>query len=288
VAVTPVPAATIMLLRESASTPEVLMLERHAKSEFLPELYVFPGGRVDPGDHELVDRVSGLTREQASALAPTVPPEQALAFFVAAIRETFEEAGVLLARRRGESSLISGELAAELSQHRLDMQGGGTALCDLAAEHDLELAVDSLTVHGHWITPEIVPKRFDTLFFCAAAPADHLASHDGVESTDHVWIRPEDAIAQADSGERQMIFPTIANLQTIAGHPNVGAVLESSHARPVVPVLPTVRRDGDARRLVIPPEAGYELSDEILTLPKPGGDRPKREKSERQEKQEPK
>lgn len=262
-----VPAATIMLLREGSASPEVLMLERHAKSEFLPDLYVFPGGRVDPGDHELADRVGGLTAADATKLATSVDPGAALAFFVAAIRETFEEAGVLLARRRGERALVSGALAAEVSAHRLSIQDGTTPLREIVESYDLELAADQLSVHGHWITPEIVPRRFDTLFFTAVAPRDHEAAHDGVESTDHVWIRPDDAIAQAKRKQRQMIFPTLANLQTIAGFPSVDQAIESSRQRKVVPILPTLAGEGKDRRLVISPDAGYPVTEEKLELP---------------------
>lgn len=265
--VEPVPAATIMLLREAAGSPEVLMLERHAKSAFLPDLYVFPGGRVDPGDHELADRVGGLSAEDAVALASSVDPEAALAFFVAAIRETFEEAGVLLARKRGESTLVSGALAADLSAHRLEMQAGKRPLRHIVEQYDLELAGDCLCVHGHWITPEIVPNRFDTLFFAAAAPSDHHATHDGVESSDHVWIRPAEAIAQAKRKQRRMIFPTLANLQTIAGFERVEDAIESSRARKVVPILPTLAGEGENRKLVIPPDAGYPMTEEKLELP---------------------
>jgi 8-oxo-dGTP pyrophosphatase MutT (NUDIX family) len=266
-AATPVPAATIMLVREASPSPEVLMIQRHAKSEFLPDLYVFPGGRVDPGDHELADRVSGLSTEEAMQRANSVDAEAALGFFVAGIRETFEEAGVLLARRRGESALVSGALAAELSRHRLDMQSGKLSLREIVEDNDLELAADRLQVHGHWITPAVVPRRFDTLFFTAAAPADHQAAHDGVESTNYVWIRPEEALEQAKRKERQMIFPTLANLQTIAGFAKVDEIVESSRQRPVVPITPTIVGEGDDRRLVIPTDAGYPLSQEKLELP---------------------
>jgi len=262
-----VPAATIMLLREGPVSPEVLMLERHAKSEFLPDLYVFPGGRVDPGDHELADRVGRLTAAEATRRAESVDPDTALAFFVAAIRETFEEAGVLLARRRGEDALVSGALAAEISAHRLAIQDGSQPLREIVERYDLELAADCLSVHGHWITPEIVPRRFDTLFFAAAAPRDHRATHDGVESSDHVWIRPDEAIAQARAGRRQMIFPTLANLQTLAGFPCVEDALESSRQRKVVPILPSVAVDGDERKLVIAPDSGYPLTEDKLELP---------------------
>jgi 8-oxo-dGTP pyrophosphatase MutT (NUDIX family) len=264
---TPVPAATVMLLREGARSPEVLMLERHAKSEFLPDLYVFPGGRVDPGDHELADRVGGIGPDEACARAHTVDAEQALGFYVAAIRETFEEAGVLLARRRGESAIVAGELVAEISRHRLAMQAGEHSFREIVEEHDLDLAADLLSVHGHWITPEIVPHRFDTLFFLAAAPADHRAAHDGVESSNHVWIRPEDALAQAGRKEHQMIFPQVANLETLSGFTSVAAALRASRERPVVPVTPRVVSEGSARKLVIPADAGYRVTEDALEMP---------------------
>jgi 8-oxo-dGTP pyrophosphatase MutT (NUDIX family) len=256
-----------MLLRQAGTSPEVLMLERHAKSEFLPDLYVFPGGRVEPGDHELADRVGGLTGEEAMRRAHSVDPAAALGFFVAAIRETFEEAGVLLARRRGERALVSGSLVEELGAHRLAMQEGTRGLREIVEEYDLELAADRLCVHGHWITPEIVPHRFDTLFFTAAAPPGQRAAHDGVESTDHVWIRPEEALVQAKRKEKQMIFPTLANLQTIAGFAEVEAIVESSRMRRVVPITPALAGSGSERRLVIPGDVGYPLTEEKLELP---------------------
>jgi 8-oxo-dGTP pyrophosphatase MutT (NUDIX family) len=243
------------------------MLERHANSDFLPDLYVFPGGRVDPGDHELADRVGGLSAAQASERAASVDPGTALAFFVAAIRETFEEAGVLLARQRGESALVSGALAVELSRQRLALQDGTRSLRQLVEEYDLELEASGLSVHGHWITPEIVPKRFDTLFFTAAAPADQQATHDGIESSNHVWIQPAEAIAQAKRKQRQMIFPTLANLQTLLGFERVEDAIESSRKRKVVPILPTVSAVGDERKLVIPANAGYPTTQEKLELP---------------------
>ena len=256
-----------MLLREGERSPEVLLLERHAKSEFLPDLYVFPGGRVDAGDRELAERVVGISEAEAVARAHTVDPELALGFFVAAIRETFEEAGVLLARRRGESALVDAARVDVLSRHRLEIQSGQLAFREIIESEDLELAADRLTVHGQWITPEMVPRRFDTLFFAAAAPADHIAAHDGIESTDSVWIRPEDALAQARAKQRQMIFPTLANLQTISGFDDVDAIITSSRARKVVPVLPKIAGEGKQRRMVIPADAGYPTTQEELELP---------------------
>ena len=243
------------------------MLERHAKSEFLPDLYVFPGGRVDPGDHDLADRVGGITPAEARERAHTVDAEHALGFYVAAIRETFEEAGVLLARRRGERDIVGGDLVAEISQHQLTMQSGELPFREIIEDNDLELAADHLSIHGHWITPPVVPHRFDTLFFLAAAPRDHAAVHDGVESSSHVWIRPEDALEQARDRRRQMIFPQIANLETLTGFDDVEQALAGSRGRPVVPITPEIAGDGDGRKLVIPKDAGYAVTEDKLELP---------------------
>jgi 8-oxo-dGTP pyrophosphatase MutT (NUDIX family) len=258
----PVPAATIILLRETPVSPEVLMIRRSVKSEFLPDLYVFPGGRVDEPDHELADRTGEFDAERAATLAATVDPKLALGFYVAAIRETYEEAGILLARRRGETQLIDESTVKDLGQHRLAVQDGSMSFRDVLEREDLDLAVDLLALHAHWITPQMMPHRYDTLFFAASTPLGQLAAHDGFESTAHVWIRPEEALEQAISGERQMVFPTKCNLETLCGHPDVDAAVAASAARPVVPILPTVEKRDGTPMVVIPEEAAYPTSAE--------------------------
>jgi 8-oxo-dGTP pyrophosphatase MutT (NUDIX family) len=264
---TPVPAATVILLRDSERSPEVLMIERHAKSEFLPDMYVFPGGRLESQDRALAHRVRGLAPRKAAEALGLEDPEVALGLFVAAIRETFEESGIVLARARGETELLDAARATALARHRLDVQQGHVAFPQLVEAEDLELAADRLAVHAHWITPEPVPRRFDTHFFSALAPAGQLARHDGIEATDHVWIRPEDAIDQARGGKRRMIFPTLCNLQTLAGFADALAAFEASRARPVVTVLPVIVEEDGRRKLRIPADAGYAITED----PAPGG-----------------
>ena len=255
------PAATVMLLRDAAPSPEVLMVQRSVESEFLPDLYVFPGGRVDDADAELADRVVGRSPADLTRRADDVDARRAVALYAAAVRETFEEVGVLLVRRRGESELLAPEAAAKLQVHRLAVQRGDLPFRELIEREDLVLAADRLALHGRWITPEMVPKRFDTFFFSALAPTGQVATHDGIESTHHVWIRPEDALAQAAAGERQIILPTQGNLETTAGFAKAGDVLAASELRPVVPVLPTLEvRDGQ-RRIVIREDAGYPTTE---------------------------
>jgi 8-oxo-dGTP pyrophosphatase MutT (NUDIX family) len=255
----PLPASTVILLREGTVSPETLMIERHSKSDFLPDLYVFPGGRVEEQDDALGDRVHGLTGTDAARLLSHLPRETALGFFVAAIRETFEEAGILLARRRGEAALLREEDAPEAFGLRFELQAGRMSFRDLVERYDLELAGDLLAVHAHWITPEPVPRRFDTVFFTALTPPGQLARHDGIETTDHVWIRPENALEQMRSGTRRIIFPTAMNLETLCGFSSAPEALEASRKRPVVPVLPRVEEREGERVVVIPQEAGYPV-----------------------------
>ncbi len=257
---TPIPAATVMLLQDGPVSPRVLMLKRHSRSKVLPELYVFPGGRVDAGDATLASRLTGFSPDRLT----DVEPELAASFFVAAIRETFEEAGILLARRRGDSELLDAETLRPLLALRHDLQSGRTSFGDFVGHEDLVLAADLLAVHAHWITPEVVPRRFDTVFFTACAPAGHLAHHDGVEASAHVWIRPEDALAELARGERQIIFPTACNLETLAGFPSCDDVLEASRARRVVTVMPVLEEDEGGKALVIPATAGYRTTRERL------------------------
>jgi len=260
----PLPAATVLRDAERDGTPEVLLLRRHGRSGVLPDMYVFPGGRVEERDRAREGCFGALGADRVRELAATVAPETAPAYLVAAIRETFEEAGILLARPRGTGELLPPGHAHELSARRLEVQSGALDFLELMQSEGLELAADLFSPHAHWITPEVVPQRFDTLFFAAIAPGDQAAAHDGVESTEHVWIRPEDALAEAGRGERRMIFPTLCNLDSLSGFASAAQALEASRARPVLPILPTViERDG-RRCLVIPPEAGYRTLEDTL------------------------
>lgn len=262
--VEPAPAATVILLRDSVAGPEVLLLERHAKSEFLPDAYVFPGGRVDAEDHALAARVAGVTAAQAGAALRTVEPDLALGFFVAAIRETYEESGLLLARRRGSSALLDAASASALARHRLGVQSGERSFRELVLAEDLELAADLLAAHAHWITPEDSPRRFDTIFFAAETPPGQQALHDGVELTAHVWVRPEQGLAEYRAGRRQMILPTWANLETLLGFDCASDALAASRRRALVPILPVLRERDGKRRIEIPAGAGYPTIEELL------------------------
>jgi 8-oxo-dGTP pyrophosphatase MutT (NUDIX family) len=220
------PASTVLLLRDGAAGLEVFMVVRHHEIDFASGALVFPGGRVEPADVVLAGG-------DASA-----------AFRVAAIRETWEECGVLLASP-GTPPPAEGDFAAMLAARCLVPDAGG------------------LAHFAHWITPLPIAKRFDTHFFLAAAPDGQHAVHDGHEAVDSVWIRPMDALAAAEAATRKIVFPTRMNLVKLARHDSVAAAFAAAQATPVVTVLPQMRMTQAGRVLHIPAAAGYG-GDEFL------------------------
>jgi 8-oxo-dGTP pyrophosphatase MutT (NUDIX family) len=257
-AVTPRPASTVLLLRDSAAGDagneiEVFMMVRHYQIDFSSGALVFPGGSVDAGDKEIIARPELYSGGDGL-------DEATLSFRIAAIRETFEESGILVARPRGSKTLIDGTRAAEIeASHRTALCEGKTSFLNVVAESGISLALDELVPYAHWVTPEGMSKRFDTWFFLAAAPPAQLGAHDGRESTDSIWVSPREALAGGESGRFKLPFPTTRNLIRLGKQPNVRAALEDMRGKPIVTVTPVMTRlDNGGRRLRIPAEAGYD------------------------------
>jgi 8-oxo-dGTP pyrophosphatase MutT (NUDIX family) len=253
------PSATILLVRDGARAGadqglEVFMVQRHHQIDFASSALVFPGGKVDPGDRD--PRLRARCGAAAAGL-----DDDALAIHVAAIRETFEECGVLLARPRGEEALVeAGRLASIQERYAEPLAAHDLPISEVAEDEDLELAIEALVPFAHWITPTFMPKRFDTWFFLVAAPPDQLAAHDGVESVDSLWTTVDRAMADADAGTRTIIFPTRMQLGKLGQSRTVDEALAAARAAPVVTVMPRMERDaGGARRMVLPEDAGYDL-----------------------------
>lgn len=219
-------ASTLMLLRDATGSIEVLMLQRHPESVFAPGAFVFPGGAVDEADSHpsAVDACSGRTDQDASARLGIA--RGGLAFWVAAVRESFEEAGVLLAgQEAGPLSLTDAATARRFGEHRAGLWAGRLTLGELC---ELEgLTVDAASIHyfSHWITPEGPPRRFDTHFFVAEVPPDQEPSHDDDETVDSVWISPAVALDKADRGDMDVLLPTRRNLEALADFDTTGAVI---------------------------------------------------------------
>jgi 8-oxo-dGTP pyrophosphatase MutT (NUDIX family) len=251
---TPVPAATILMLRNGTSALEVFMVVRHHKIDFATGALVFPGGKVDEGDLAVRDFCT------ADASLPDVE----LAFQVGAIREAFEECGILLARPSGQTELVSGTRLAELDHFRDRLHKGELSLREFLEQQQLRLACDQLQHFAHWITPEMMPKRFDTHFYLAQAPADHLAAHDGHESVDSVWISPTAALKGNEEGTYTIIFPTRLNVEMLGLSNSVADAMRMADERNIVSVLPWIEQRDDGGYLCIPPESGYSLSEEKM------------------------
>lgn len=250
-AAAPRPASTVLLLRESAGI-EVFMMVRHYQIEFASGALVFPGGSVDKGDREIA---------ADPALHGGAADSEDMTYRIAAIRETFEESGILLARPRGSEAMIGAGEAARIGEaHRLALCEGKISFARIVADNGLVLAADQLAYYARWITPTALPKRFDTRFFLAKAPPDQLGMHDGREATDSIWIAPQEAVAGGASGRFKLPFPTTRNLIKLGRHRQADAALAEARVTPVVTVEPTMSLDGDKRILTIPAEAGYDGS----------------------------
>ncbi len=257
-AAVPVPAATILMLRDGPDGLEVFMVVRHHQIDFASGALVFPGGKVDAGDFKVVDRCIGTGDADDTEIA----------MMAGAIREAFEECGILLARPAGTDELVDAERLKTLEHYRDKLNNGDLLLRDFLEIEDLELACDQLTSFAHWITPDMMPKRFDTKFYLASAPADHLAVHDGHESVDSVWIRPEDALAGIESGKYTIIFPTRLNVEMLDESQSVAAAISDANTRTIVTVLPWMEKRDDGMYLCIPGDAGYRISEEKMDAPR--------------------
>jgi 8-oxo-dGTP pyrophosphatase MutT (NUDIX family) len=246
------PASTVVILRDAPGGIEVFMVVRHREIDFASGALVFPGGKVDAQD-------SGSVWTELIAAAPSAPDRS---FFVAAGRETFEEAGLVLARHRGAMDLVDAATADRLvGAHRARLLRGEVSFGDIVRSEDLALALDILVPFAHWITPEAVPKRFDTHFFLVAAPVSQLGAHDGAESVEGLWIAPQQALAEAESGSRTLVFATRMNLAKLARYRTVAEAVAATRARPVVTVTPKVKRTPEGRWLQIPAEADYGVTE---------------------------
>lgn len=220
-------AATVVLLRDGRDGPEVFMTKRPGGAVF-PDLHVFPGGKVDEADFA-PEALQGLEADHADRLLGLAAG--ALRYWVAAIRECFEECGVLLAYRDG--ALVRWRDRAEMERFHDYRQGlidGALSMTELCRREGLRLAADRVFYFSHWITPEVAPRRFDTRFFVAAMPeAQQTVAHQD-EIVDDVWIRPADALAAHAAGDWQMIAPTLTTLACIAGYGSTESLLAAVRA----------------------------------------------------------
>lgn len=239
------PASTLLLLRDDPAF-EVLMVERHREIDFASGALVFPGGKSSPGDHDEAWRDHALGWSEHG-------PEQA-GLRIAAIRELFEEAGLMLGRQQDGAPL---EVEPAPLTLRQSVDRGETPFLEVVRAAGARLDLSALTVFARWITPPVTPKRFDTWFYLAHAPAGQLAVCDGRETVDACWYGPQAALDAAERGERKVVFPTRMNLGLLARAASATAAIDQARRRPLVTVQPEIHEGPDGRRLILPESAGY-------------------------------
>lgn len=247
----PRPAATVILVRDSAAGPELLLLKRLRSAGFVPGAWVFPGGRVD-ADDAAPDLVRLLR------LLPRGPDP---AYWMAGIREVFEETGVLLANRNADHAgdtpgRVSADLFADaqLDRWRNALLAGEATLLDVLRAIDAVPDVSGMVYCSHWITPVAEPKRYDTRFFLAALPAGAGVAVDQREMSDAVWLTPGEALHRFQQGSLPMVFPTVKTIQRLAAWDNVDALLAAFRVAEIPPLLPRLVRTADGIGIVVPGE----------------------------------
>jgi 8-oxo-dGTP pyrophosphatase MutT (NUDIX family) len=250
-------ASTVVLLRDHARGLQAYLLRRTQTMAFAAGMYVFPGGSVDPRDESLAD--ASWVGPPPSAWAGLLSADEKLAkaLVCAAVRETFEESGVLLAGPDA-GAVVDDTTGEGWESDRLALIDRSLSFASMLDRRGLVLRADLLRPWAHWITPEFEPKRFDTRFFVAALPPGQRTRDVGGEADRVAWARPQDALAAAQSGEMGMLPPTAFTLSEIASYDDVSGVLAAGDARDVKPVLPKlVIGDDDEARLLLPHDEGY-------------------------------
>jgi 8-oxo-dGTP pyrophosphatase MutT (NUDIX family) len=242
-------------MRECDGAVEVFMLRRHQQIAFMGGAYVFPGGRIDPHDAPLPDDTGWLTGiERVRSRLHDLDASLAIAHGVAAIRELFEEAGVLLART-AEGMPLTFEAPSERDRYeqlRHDLHDGRVTLRELAIAERLTISIDDLVPFAHWVTPAMEARRFDARFFIARVPEHQHPVHEARESTESQWIRPADALRRAERGEMWLPVPTWQTLRALEPLSTIEDLLRWADVQPIVRTEPLYHEEGGTKMFLVP------------------------------------
>lgn len=258
----PRPAATVITLRDAPKGYEILMLQRNLNSDFVGGAYVFPGGAVDADDAGASAQRLALGQSDVSASSRLGLERGGLAYYIACLRELFEEAGLLLAcdRESVPVHFLDDETIRRMARHRREVNSGTLGFVAMMEREDLRLDLRGLEYVAHWITPVGPPRRFDTRFFVALAPERQVATHDSGETVADKWIRPRDALDARRRGELDMILPTVRNLEDLADFTTSQQVLDYARSLTDIPcVEPRIVTDEGVVSILMPDDEGYDV-----------------------------
>ena len=257
-----------MILREREDGFQVFMVRRHSGNEFLADRYVYPGGKLDDEDctADAAEHVESMTPEDArQRLDEDIDPYSALGLFLAGVRETFEESGLLLARRVGEEDFIDltsdPEVSARFSNYREQLQRSEISLSEVAERESLVFPMQWLGYFAHWITPHIESKRYDTRFFVCLAPENQAPLHDEHETTDSLWLTPREALERSRGDDFLLAPPTLRTLQRIADFDSAADALAFARSHIPPRILPHMQMQGDDVLLYLPGDPEFPEDD---------------------------
>jgi 8-oxo-dGTP pyrophosphatase MutT (NUDIX family) len=265
-AATPLPAATIVLLRECmGGNFEVFLMQRDKRQAFMGGAYVFPGGRMDANDCEtaLAKFILGVSPAESKAKLNESESDDgmALGFYLCAIRETFEESGVLLAERAngGKIDFSDGGTLARFARYRRQLHDSEITLLQLAIKEDIRFQLNQMVPYSHWITPEVESKRFDTRFFIARMPEDQAPVHDAMEMTKSTWMTPVEALNRQKAGKILLMPPTLKTLEELLDYASIDSVFSAVVNRKIEPILPQAFLEAKGFGVKLPHDPEYSL-----------------------------
>ena len=259
----PKDSATVILVRQAqGKTPEVFLARRHDSQSFMAGVYVFPGGQLEASDADIAETkllsFSDDFQPQSLLQDSTLTRDMAIGFYICAIRETFEETGVLFARNVNHDSIDFGNAAIKerFAAYRQPLNEGKITLAEIIRQENLVVMPELLTPYSHWITPEIVPTRFSTRFFIAEMPHHgQNAVTDKDELTSSLWVTPGDALQMYAAGKIAMMPPTLKTLEEMAGFCTIDELFMAARNRKIYPIMPQPIKGG----LKLPHDPEYSI-----------------------------
>lgn len=242
-------------------------MRRHARQSFMAKAFVYPGGQLDTADclAGLADFTGGMTAETAKLELnePDLSDEKACGLFFTAVRETFEESGVLLAKRASGREIDYTDLHVRMrfTEYRAMIHRQEMTLLDLARKENLVFRLNVLKPYGRWVTPELEPKRFDTRFFLASMPVNQEPAHDASEMTETLWIEPGKALSKQTQGDILLMPPTLKTLEEMAGQPSMAALMEHASSAAIQTTMPEISSHGESIVVKFPHDPEYTIAE---------------------------